>query len=68
MVIERMEPEHIPKKLIGAHLGEQDPLDARSYAGRINPSYRGTERIDTLMMMMMMMTTTTTTTMMTIPI
>jgi hypothetical protein len=38
---EKMEPERIPEQLM-----EQDPLDARSYAGRINPPYRGTERIE----------------------
>jgi hypothetical protein len=42
-----MEPERIPKQLMDYKpLEEQDPWDARSYAGKFGLSYRGAQRIE----------------------
>jgi hypothetical protein len=43
--VERVAHERIPKQLT-IHLEEPDPLDAGGYAGMMNPSCRGTERIE----------------------
>jgi hypothetical protein len=41
---ERMELELLPK--LSMDYRPRGPLDARSYAGRINPSYRESERVE----------------------
>jgi hypothetical protein len=41
-----MKPEHIPKQLMEHTPGGEDLLNIRSYAGKINLSYRRNELID----------------------